>query len=63
MQGYASAVDVHLGSGHVVLMAFQPQWRGQPTGSFRTVFNALFYARDAARSKPTPDFWSPPVMK
>lgn len=63
MQGYASAVDVHVGDGHVVLMAFQPQWRGQPIGSFRTVFNSLFYARDAARSKPTPIFWTPPVMK
>jgi hypothetical protein len=63
MQGYASALDVQLGSGHVVLIAFQPQWRGQPIGSFRTVFNTLFYARDAARAKPTPEFWVPPVMK
>ena len=22
---------------------FQPQWRGQPTGTFRTVFNAAFF--------------------
>jgi hypothetical protein len=63
MQGYASALDVTLGSGHVVLMAFQPQWRGQPTGTFRTVFNALYYARAAARPKPTPGFFTLPVMK
>ena len=63
MQGYASAMDVTLGAGHVVLIAFQPQWRGQPTGTFRTVFNALFYARVAARAKPTADFWTPPVIK
>lgn len=63
MQGYASALDVSLGAGHVVLIAFQPQWRGQPTGTFRTVFNALFYARDAARPKPTAGFWTPPVIK
>jgi hypothetical protein len=63
MQGYASAMDVALGKGHVVLLAFQPQWRGQPTGTFRTVFNALFYARDAAQPKPTANFWTPPVMK
>lgn len=43
MQGQAAALDVKLGSGHVVLMAFQPQWRGQPTGTFRTIFNALLY--------------------
>lgn len=63
MQGYASALDVKLGSGHVVLIAFQPQWRGQPIGTFRTIFNAMLYAREAAQSKPTPSFWSPPVMK
>ncbi len=41
MKGQAAALDVKLGSGHIVLMAFQPQWRGQPTGTFRTIFNAL----------------------
>ena len=64
MQGYASALDVKLGSGHVVLAAFQPQWRGQPTGSFRMVFNSLFYARStSARKAATDGFWTPPVMK
>lgn len=45
LRGNAAAVDVKCGEGHVVLFAFQPQWRGQPTGTFRVVFNALFYAR------------------
>jgi hypothetical protein len=54
MRGQAAALDVALGSGHVVLMAFQPQWRGQPMGTFRTVFNALFYARGAARPPQRP---------
>jgi hypothetical protein len=54
MQGQAAALDVKLGSGHVVLMAFQPQWRGQPTGTFRTIFNAMLYARDAAKAATTP---------
>ncbi len=63
MQGQASALDVRLGDGHVVLMGFQPQWRGQPTGTFRTIFNSMFFSRDAARPKPTPDFWQPPVIK
>ena len=40
MQGQAAALDVRHGRGHVVLFAFQPQWRGQPTGTFRVVFNA-----------------------
>ena len=41
IQGKAAAVDVELGAGHVVLLGFRPQWRGQPFGTFRIVFNAM----------------------
>ncbi|HEX7123752.1 MAG TPA: hypothetical protein VF178_15350, partial [Gemmatimonadaceae bacterium] len=62
MRGRAAAVDVKLGDGHVVLIAFQPQWRGQPTGTFRVVFNSLFYAREvSARGTGTPGFWTTPA--
>ncbi|MGD8321948.1 MAG: M14 family metallopeptidase, partial [Gemmatimonadota bacterium] len=30
LQGQAAAVDVREGEGHVVLLGFRPQWRGQP---------------------------------
>ncbi|HVX39315.1 MAG TPA: M14 metallopeptidase family protein [Gemmatimonadaceae bacterium] len=61
MQGQAAALDVKHDRGHVVLFAFQPQWRGQPTGTFRTVFNALFFAGDvAAHAASTPGFWTAP---
>jgi hypothetical protein len=43
--GKAAALDVELGSGHVVLIGFRPQWRGQPFGTFRIIFNSAIYAR------------------
>ncbi len=44
LQGKAAALDVELDKGHVVLVGFRPQWRGQPFGTFRVVFNAAMYA-------------------
>ena len=58
MRGAAAALDVRHGDGHVILLAFQPQWRGQSTGTFRTVFNSLFYAGAISRNGGgTPGFW------
>jgi hypothetical protein len=52
MRGQAAALDVKRGNGHVVLVAFQPQWRGQPHGTFRVVFNSLFYSRRVSAAPP-----------
>ena len=41
IQGHAAALDVQHGRGDVVLIGFRPQWRGQPFGTFRVVFNAV----------------------
>ena len=45
LNGKAAALDVQLGRGHVVLLGFRPQWRGQPFGTFRVIFNAVMNAR------------------
>jgi len=61
LQGNAAVLDVKHERGHVVLVGFRPQWRGQPFGTFRVVFNAAFYGRDVAdHAKGTPGFWSAP---
>jgi len=63
MQGLAAALDVKHDKGHVVLIAFQPQWRGQSTGTFRVVFNSALFGGDVAtQARATPGFWAPPTV-
>jgi hypothetical protein len=45
LNGNAAALDVQLGDGHVVLLGFRPEWRGQPFGAFRVLFNAALFSR------------------
>ncbi len=61
LQGRAAAVDVRHGDGHVVLIGFRPQWRGQPVGTFRVLFNALLFHGEVAREATgTAGFWERP---
>jgi hypothetical protein len=61
LNGYAAAVEVKHGQGRVVLLGMRPQWRGQPWGSFRILFNAALYTKAVADAAPeAPDFWAPP---
>ena len=41
MNGKAAALSMPLDRGRVVLVGFRPQWRGQPFGTFRVIFNAV----------------------
>jgi hypothetical protein len=41
LAGKAAAVELPHGDGRVILLGFRPQWRGQPFGSFRMIFNSL----------------------
>ncbi len=65
LQGYAAGVDVKHGDGRVVLLGMRPQWRGQPFGNFRILFNAVLYTQAVAET--TPDnsgfFVAPEVME
>ena len=45
LSGKAAALDVQLDAGHVVLLGFRPEWRGQPFGTFRVLFNAAMFSR------------------
>jgi hypothetical protein len=61
LQGYAAALDVLHGDGHVVLVGFRPQWRGQPEGTFRVVFNAALFGRAVSNhAYGSPGFWTAP---
>jgi hypothetical protein len=42
IQGKIAALSVDLGKGHVVLLGFKPQWRGQSHAGYKFFFNALY---------------------
>lgn len=43
IQDKSAVLDVPLGSGRVVLLGFPVEFRGQPFGTFKLLFNAIFY--------------------
>jgi hypothetical protein len=62
LHGKAAALEVRHGRGRVLLIGFRPQWRGQPFGTFRVVFNAVLFGGElAARPWGRAGFWTTPA--
>jgi len=61
IQGYAAALDVFHGDGHVILLGFRPQVRAQPYATFPVLFNAALYSQEVAGvASGNPEFWIRP---
>lgn len=42
LSGQAAMMNVQYGQGNIVLYGFRPQFRGQPRGTYKLIFNPLF---------------------
>jgi hypothetical protein len=50
IQGKAAAIDASYGAGHIILIGFRTQWRGQSHGTYKFLFNAIYYNSSMAEA-------------
>ena len=43
LRGASAVLDVRVGRGHIILLTFRTQHRGQTLGTFKLLLNAIFY--------------------
>jgi hypothetical protein len=55
LAGNGAAARAGLGEGEVILLGFRTQFRGQPRGTFKLLFNALQGAARGEARQPVTD--------
>lgn len=56
LQGASASMEVALGGGRVIMHAFRVQHRGQTWGTFKLLFNSIYYGPAVAAPAPIPTF-------